>query len=400
MSPAAAAAQDAPAYVVLIDRYMTPEAGTADILAAQRALAAVEDHWLPPSRFDESTPLRRGLGIGYRLGKWFVLDLPQDDFLMVVGHEVFGHGARLREIGAAEITYQFDAPIPYGPGGAATSFNGDLNVTRADALAIDAAGIEAQNVLADHIANQALEAGWLPYRGAWLYAESRLAGLRYIRSVSPQSPPGHDVRSFLEDFNDQCDPPVCAPLPASTLKREALLTLGDPMLAFAGYTWAVSYLVRGRSSGEVPMIPLPHEVHYLPGLRFEMTPYGTAVTTEHDFVRNHRLTRVTAGVGDTGRQHAWDVGVDAHDLLHGAWWHADLRAAVWRQPTLDSTPNSQLFMTGGLAAATARIPFGHGGRVAERLGFLVQGGYKSDGFVRGERLHAGPIVRVGVIISP
>jgi len=393
-----AGAQDEPRYVVVFDQHMTPASGTADLLTIERALAAVEDRWLSPLRFDESTPLTHGLGIGYRLGKWFALDLPQDHFLMVVGHEVFGHGARLREIGAEPIGYQFDAPIPYGPGGAATSFSGDLTVTRADALGIDTAGIEAQNVLADHITGQALEAGWLPYRGAWLYLESRLDGLRYIRSVSPHSSPGHDVRSFLEDFNDGCDPPSCSPLSASTLKRRALLMLGDPMLAYAGYTWAVSYLVQGRSSGGVPMIPLPHDIHYLPALRFEMTPYGTAVTTEHAFVRDHRLTRVTAGFGDTGREHAWDVGVDAHDALHGSWWHADLRAAVWRQPTLDSPPNSQVFMTGGLAAASARIQVGRGGPVAERVNLLVQAGYKSDGFVRGERLHAGPIVRVGVAI--
>jgi hypothetical protein len=396
----ATAAQDEPAYVVVVDPHMTPAAGTIDLLTIERVLAGVEDRWLRPSRFEESTPLTRALGIGYRLGKWFGLDWPQDHFLMVVGHEVFGHGARLREIGAEPISYQFDAPIPYGGGGAVTSFNGYVSATRADVLGVDTAGIEAQNVLADHIGRQATQAAALPYREAWLYLESRLDGLGYIRSVSPNSSPGHDVKSFLDDFNDGCDPPVCTPLPASTLKRRALLMLADPMLAYAGYSWAVSYVVRGHSSSPVPMISLPHDVRYLPALRFEMTPYGTAVTTEHAFVHDHRLTRVTVGVGDTGRQAAWAIGVDAGDLVEGAWWQADVRVDIWRQPTLDTPPNSQVFMTGGLAAATARIPFGRRGPAGRRAGVLVQGGYKSDGFVRGERLHAGPIVRVGVTLRP
>ena len=236
-----------------------------------------------------------------------------------------------------------------------------MSATRADVLAVDTAGIEAQNVLADHIGRQAVRAGSLPYREAWLYLESRLDGLGYIRSVSPNSSPGHDVKAFLDDFNDECDPPVCTPLPASTLKRRALLMLADPMLAYAGYSWAVSYLVLGRSSAAVPTISLPHDIRYLPALRFEMTPYGTAITTEHAFVHDHRLTRVTVGIGDTGRQHAWDVGVAAGDLLQGAWWQADVSVDIWRQPTLDTPPNSQVFMTGGLAAATARIPFGRRG---------------------------------------
>ena len=207
-SPRFAAGQDDRSYIGVFDRDMTPAAGVTDLLTIERALADVEDRWLPPSRFEEPTLLKRALGIGYRFGKWFGLDLPQDHFVMVVGHEMFGHGARLREIGAGDIRYRFDAPIPYGGGGASTEFEGDVLVTRADVIGIDTGGIEAQNVLADRIGRQALAAGALHYREAWLYLESRLDGLRYIRSVSPRSPEGHDVAAFLHDFNDECDPPA------------------------------------------------------------------------------------------------------------------------------------------------------------------------------------------------
>jgi hypothetical protein len=400
LAPGVAAAQDDRPYVVIADRDMTPAAGTADLLTVERVLADIEDRWLPPLRFDESSRLKQALGIGYRFGKWFGLDLPQDHFLMVVGHEVFGHGARLREVGAEGIEYSFDAPIPYGAGGAVTEFEGDLLVTRADALAVDTAGIEAQNVLADRIGREALAAGALHYREAWLYLESRLDGLRYIRSVSPQSPEGHDVRSFLLDFNTDCDPPACAPLDAATLKRRALLMLADPMLAYAGYAWAVSYIAYGRSSSALPMIPLPNDIRYLPAVRFEMTPYGTAVTVDSMFVRDRRFASVSVGVGDTGARHAWDVGVVAPDVLGRPRLRVDLAANLWQQPALDAPPNAQVFMTGGRGSVTARIPLGRQSGGAERVGLVVEGGYKSDGFVRGERLHAGPIVRVGVSFRP
>ena len=386
-------------YVVVFDRDMTPSAGTTDLLTLERAAADVEDRWLAPSRFDESTKTRHALGIGYRFVKWFGLDLPQDHFIMVVGHEVFGHGARLREIDAHGITYGFDVPIPYGPGGAVTEFRGDVVVTRADGLGIDTGGIEAQNVLADHIASQALVADAISYREAWLYLESRLDGLRYIRSVSPQSSEGHDVKSFLLDVNDGCDPPVCTRLSASTLKRRALLMLADPMLVYAGYAWAVSYMVHGRTSGAVPMIALPHGVQYLPALRFEMTPYGTAVTTEHTFVRHDRLASLSVGVGDTGREHAWSVGVAVTNVVQRARLRGDFAVHVWRQPALDASPNAQTFITGALSTATARILFGGDSGLAKRAGALLEVGYKSDGFVRGERLRSGPIVRVGMTFT-
>ena len=396
-SPRFAAGQDDRSYIGVFDRDMTPAAGVTDLLTIERALADVEDRWLPPSRFEEPTRLKRALGIGYRFGKWFGLDLPQDHFVMVVGHEMFGHGARLREIGAGDIRYRFDAPIPYGGGGASTEFEGDVLVTRADVIGIDTGGIEAQNVLADRIGRQALAAAALHYREAWLYLESRLDGLRYIRSVSPRSPEGHDVAAFLHDFNDECDPPACTPLVASALKRRALLMLADPLLAYAAYGWGWSYLVRGRDVAALPMIPLPHDVRYLPALHFEMTPYGTAVTTEHTILRNRRLTSISIGVGDTGRSRAWDLGVVAADVLRRGWLRGDVAVNVWRQPLLDAPPDSQVSRTGGLGAATVRFPVGH--RV-ERAGALVQIGYKSDGFVRGERLHAGPILRIGVTFTP
>lgn len=393
-----ATAQAQPPLAVVVDPYMMPASGAIDLLTAQQALTTVEDRWLPPRRFDESTPVTRTLGIAYRFAKWFGLDLPQDHFLMVVGHEVFGHGARLREVGASGIRYHFDAPIPYGGGGASTEFDGEVRVARADVLAVDTAGIEAQNAIADAIGRRALAGGALPYREAWLYLESRLAGLGYIRSVSPHSEPGHDVASFLLDLNDGCDPPACQPLRGSTLKRRALLMLADPLLAASVYGWAASYLVRGDTALVVPTIPLPRDIRYLPAIRFEMTPYGTEWTMEHNFAVDGRLTSVSVRIGDASGTRAWGVGVVADAIVRRERVTAGVTADLWRQPALDAPPNPKELATGALAMGIAKLALGHRAPV-DRAGVYVQGGYKSAGFVRGERLHAGPILRVGITFS-
>jgi hypothetical protein len=383
---------------VLVDRDMTPAAGAADVLALRRLLASFEDRLLP-ARFSEATPSGNALGILYRVGKWAAIDLPQDSFLMVVAHEMFGHGARLREIGASGVRYQFDAPPPYGDGGAATLVDGmwPHTAARADLLAIDAAGIETQNLLADDISERALARGWLSYRDAWLYAESRLAGLLYIRSVSPQSEPGHDVAQFLNHLNDGCMPPACTPLEPQTLKRHALLMLVDPMLAFSAYEFAAAYLVRGRAAMAVPVIPLGHGFGYLPAVGFAMTPYGTELTTDHYIRSTDRLTRLSVRIGDTGALRTWGIGVQA---AHVAQWDriaVDLSADMWRQPALDALPSATGLKTGGLLAATMHAALGR--RQTSRPWALVaELGYKSDGFARGEWLRAGPIMRVGLAI--
>jgi hypothetical protein len=393
-----ASAQESSGYLIVVDRDMTPAAGTTDLLTLERALVSAEDRVLPPRRFSETTSLRRVLGIAYRIGKFAAIDLPQDYFLMVVGHEVFGHGARLREIDAHGIGYRFDLPIPYGRGGASTDFDADVSATRADVLAIDTGGIEAQNVLAALIGREAVAHGALDYREAWQYLESRIDGLRYIRSVSPSSPPGHDVADFLRDFNDGCVRPTCTPLGGPALKRRALLMLADPLLAYGAYGIVISYAVHGTPSVAVPMIHLPHEIRYLPALRFEMAPYGTEWSTEHDVVIDGRLTAVSVRLGDTGSRRAWGVSMLRTDLARSERASVQLAADVWRQPPLDASPAARLLVTGGRAVATATVAFGRSDP-ARRIGLYVEGGYKSAGFVRGERLRSGAIARAGLAIT-
>jgi hypothetical protein len=387
-----------PAATVLVDQEMTPTAGAADVLAVQGLFGAFEDRLLPV-RLPESTPSGHALGIAYRIGKWAALDLPQDGFLMVAAHEIFGHGARLREIGAAGIGYQFNAPPPYGSGSAATRFDEESfqTASRADRLAIDAAGIEAQNVLADDIAAEALAGGSVSYRAAWLYAQSRIASLLYIRSVSPQSDPGHDVAAFLGDFNSGCVPPVCTPLESASLKNRALLMLADPILALSAYAFVESYLVQGHASGPMPMFSLPHGYAYLPAVGFAMTSYGTEWTTDHYVRARDRLMKFSIRMGDTGAARAWGLGVRAPRAIERGRVVLDLSLDFWRQPPIDASTATASLATGGLAAATVHVALG-GSQAPRRVGLIGEFGCKSDGFVRGERLRGGAIVRVGLTI--
>jgi hypothetical protein len=131
-----------------------------------------------------------------------------------------------------------------------------------------------------------------------------------------------------------------------------------------------------------------------------MTPYGTEWTTEHNVVVRRRLMRGSFRVGETGQRRAWGIGVLATDVVRRGRVAAQISGDVWRQPPLDSLPPSQALITGGLAAGTAQVALGRIRRTSARIGLYLQGGYKSDGFVRGERLRAGPVVRAGLTFIP
>jgi hypothetical protein len=75
-----------------------------------------------------------------------------------------------------------------------------------------------------------------------------------------------------------------------------------------------------------------------------------------------------------------------------------LSADLWRQPPIDASTAHAAPQTGALGAATVRVAL-DGSRQASRVGLIGEFGYKTDGFVRGERLRSGPLVRVGLTIA-
>ena len=384
---------------------MTPAAGAQGLLTVQHLLASAEDRWLPLKIGAERSRPSLAVGILYRAGKWFALDLPQDHFLLVVAHEVFGHGARFRELGDGQIRYGFDAPIPYGSGDAFTRFNGLFPVSPLAQMNISAAGIEAQHALADAIAERAVARGRLHYREAWLYFESRMAAVTYTLSASPTSSEGHDIADYLEAFEKACTAP-CSPLTRNEVQRRALLALADPLLFYSMYGLAVSYIGNGSTTGPMPLIPVGGGVHLMPSLGYALAPYGgewsvrTSIHQEQRAQgRERRITGITLRVGNTGASSTWGFSTRAADVLRVRGLHIGLAVDVWRQPELLADQTSDPQHMGAGAVATVVVPMPQILRSRWTDGIQISAGYKSQGFVPGEQLSGGGVVRAGIALG-
>jgi hypothetical protein len=386
---------------------MTPAAGAQDLLTLQHILASAEDRWLPLKIGTERSRPARALGILYRAGKFFALDLPQDHMFMVVAHEVFGHGTRFRELGDGRQRYGFDAPIPYGSGGAFTKFDGLFPVSPLASLSVSSAGIEAQHSLADAIAERAIARGRLNYREAWLYFESRIAAVDYMLSASPISAEGHDVAEFLDDFQKACVAP-CSPLTRNYVQRRALLALADPLLYYSMYGLAVSYIGNGSTTGPVPLIRAGGGVRLMPSVGYALTPYGAEWTLRTAFHTEQRagtgpraerkITNVTLRVGNTGASTTWGLSARAADVLRLRGLVIALTVNVWKQPELFAAQLSDALHTGGAAVATVVVPIPWKLPSRWAQGIQVSAGYKSRGFVPGEQVSRGPILRAGLTL--
>ena len=399
-----ATAQTSVPHAVVFDSYMTPAAGAADLLALQWIAARAEDRWLPLRLGAERSRPALVLGILYRSGKFLALDVPQDHMLLVVAHEVFGHGARFRELGDGRIRYGFDAPIPYGSGDAFTSFNGRFPVSPLAHLNASAAGLEAQHSLADALAARAVARGRIHYREAWLYFESRLTAMTYILSASPDSAKGHDPADFLEQFETACRAP-CTPLTRRHVQRRALLALGDPLLYYALYGVTASYIGNGEPTGPMPLIPIGKGTRVVPSLGYALAPFGEEwsvrtwfQTEQREDRRTPRLTKLTVRVGNTGAAATWGVSASLADVLRVKGLRVGAGVDVWRQPDLLADQTSDPLHTGAAAMATVVVPLPRFLRSPWSEGLHLTAGYKSQGFVPGEQLSGGAVFRAGLTL--
>jgi hypothetical protein len=374
------------------DPDMTPAAGSAVIDLVATLVGRAQDSVLPPRLFDEDTALRRSAGIAYRFTKLFALDVPEEDWLRVANHEVFGHGARLRERFDGHIGYTIGVPPPYGGGGGSTSFEFDREPTVEEVLAITVGGMEANTVGASRVALRAIRQGEATYRDMLRYLLGRLDAVGYILGTDDDlEEEGHDVSEFIRTLREATD----SDLTAADLRRRAIVGLADPMLGYAVYGLVVTYLWRGDSKLTVPAFHVGG-IRYLPALRFQLTPFGTEWVIDNTFVRAARATHVAVRIGEAPG--ARSFGVSVHRDAVWTWRRAQIDADVyaWHQPRVLDDGGVER-STGVAALATASVPVDV--KWLRWASVVLQGGYKTRGFIEGEPLGAGVVVRAGLALA-
>ena len=382
----AAQAPASPGTPILVDRNMTAGAGATVTNAAGRLAAHVEDRFVPLRLFEERSKLHRAVNATYRLTKLALFDEPQENWLRVANHEVFGHGGRLRDLFSGHIGYELPPPPPYGRGGGATFFNYDRTPTVEEVLAVSAGGMEANYVLARALAQDAMTEGQWHYRDARRYLYAEYDTIRYILGTSDLEREGHDVGDFRRVYNDLARTLEEKTLSARMLRRDALVSFANPMIAYSYYSTFVSYVWGGHTTSPIPMIHFG-ETRYLPMARFHLTSFGTEFVIDNAFVRNGRFTDVTLGAGQTIGARTWSVGLQSTRVASIGRWSIDGSGTIWHRPDWGAQ----------LQATTYR-------EVAQRgqhaLSLVVQGGWKTDGFTPGDRLHEGAFMRVGAALTP
>jgi len=389
------------------DLNMSPYAGGEDLLFATRILEKAETYLLgkSPIAYAKTSYARF-----WRLSELISIWLPLNYLAMVVQHEVFGHGYRLRDLdthGLANVDgYSFEMPPPYGPGGAATYFSAAENFSTTESSAVSSGGVEGTSILALLTKMKWLSAGRIDSRQTVLYLLSEQDLTIYISTLKTKDSrtlAGHDINSYVETLNYTYTEHF---LSRGRLRSLSWINLADPFTFYSIYAW-----FRYLSSGKETRIPMIGSL-YLPGLRLGLTPFGPEVFFENFFSRKKIPLYAYVKWG----RHAGNTYLGAGAYAPLLWtvrkWSFGLRGDLWRQPKLllqpgnvpfeeidfheKPNPDDPLYSD----AEQHEMRFGASGSLittfqgSERIGYEAELGYKSQGFLPGYSLFAYPTVRL------
>lgn len=362
-----------------IDQYASPYMGADLNLAIYRSYMYVDDHYF------NDTEGSKGVGWFMVRGCKLALDDVISEVLMVVQHEVFGHGYRLREYDFSVIGYKIG--IGHGSTGYSLSEFNTLSYPRRAALS--AAGMEANAIFSQKIRENWILDNIVDRREAILYFITYLDQSEYILGTSDESTNlGNDINSYVIAINAWYGN---TQLTKSKLRNYALWDFLDPSLYMSLFSM-VRYLDDGDP--HVPMFMFDKGTYkYNFCGRLLMAPYGPEFQIQNYVLmkKNKQLWQLNVRYGNNSNIQSYGVDLWVKPLWKYKDWSFGNRLFLWYQP--DYLKQNTAYNVGK--------SLGVGEFVSAEYGFnknifaIGEFGYKTAGYIQGIPLGNSWVWRVG-----
>lgn len=364
-------------------------------------MAKGEDEIMPPRMWQENTRLKKLAGIGYRGAKLALLDYPMSYMFMLGNHEIFGHGARAREFGATTLMYELHLPPPYGPGSGAArwSYYPGFKSTYDISATTTMAGDEANSVLAWQMESRFFQSGRIHYHDAMLDFLARNNQLGYIwlqkfyaRKGIPL--PNGDIGSYVFSLNNKYQAQG-KQYSIDRLAAQSLVMLLNPFQYYGVWSMGMDYVIKGKTvTHNLPMIRIG-SWKYLPAAGYNLTPFGSEFILMNYAQKGDRQFQLQLNVGDGYFETFFGGSFTAHRLVKLGRMDMGVQAGGWQQPAIRMGGDSIYYLHGGPGFFT-KLDFTYmPAREHPDSRLYLQVGYKMDGYLMGEPLRHGLILRGG-----
>ena len=352
---------------------------------------------------EETTFGRRALGIVGRAARLLFIDGPITELQTSVIHEVFGHGARARELHLS-VGYQLSLPFPYdsiaGVGANSSGVTTGLQTRYSpNGVELVAAGIESNFFAAYWNEVDVLRAGGrMHYRQMLAYLSGKLHNIQSFNTPQSYDPTvGDDVTNYLFLTEERFDQWTSAERASvqTHLQYAYLTNFIDPMFWLSTYHLLVTYLFRGERTAQLPLLDV-NGVKLFPGTRFNLSPFGAEHYLDVFALHPRGTLILTARVGSSGLASYWGAGAKLFDVSLPLGVTVGGELEVWRQPEILLTQR-YVFDRPDLFGISAAIHAEW--RLLGRVGIVTKVAWKTRGYLMGEPLDSGLYGYLGLSLS-
>ena len=341
-------------YTVLVDKWMTSRSGADLSLSLIELYRNVEDRVLNDNRTGLLSPMAVNI-------LKFPLRFIAISEIVIIQHEIFGHGSRARELDIDVGNYKIG--FLYG----STSYKHDATLPLQKHISLYLGGISGTHVLGERIKQSFFEADGVinPVRGIG-YALSQGDQIQY--SFSDYGGSGHDIKKYMDDMNKIYGKNF---LTEGEIKRAALISAVDPFLFLSLYSFITDQNI------VIPMFKIG-ELKYLPALRSIFTPYGIETKLLNHFIKGDMYGQINLSYGNNKSSKSYSVEANIYNLWMINKLTFNVELALWRQPELFlDRPLKASNKLGGSFNLISEYPFTNKVKVFASLGYKTKG-YKSE----------------------
>ena len=343
----------------------------------------------------------RAVGVLGRLVKEVFLDEALVSVETTFIHEVFGHGARARELGLSA-TYEFALPQPYSF--FLSSHSTFLGLTETNVatgvrdrdIAVTAAGLEANYLTAWWINEQIVASGgWVSASDLDAYLDSKIeyATTFLSRGIRDPALPADDIVAYvneLQDRTNQWRPGDRAGI-AAKLQTAYAWNYVDATFYCAIYSLFVNTLYRGDEYSRLPL-PAAGSVTFYPETRFNLSPFGAEHYLDVFLRRGNLVADVYGRLGSSGLSSYTGGGVRLDGVKPCRWLSLGAEVDVWNQPELLLSQRN-VYDPPELPGFNAAL-YGTA-KVYGALGVTAKLAYKTGGYLMASRSTRGPTATSG-----
>jgi len=389
---------------IIFDEHQSQNFGSSNLITLHKVVYQFEDKHIRDTLFKENNFIKKTGGFGYRMAKLLLLDAQIDCFTALLQHEVFGHGARYRELGYNENSFNLNLYFPFGDGSGFAQRgvlqSGYKSPTYQENISIAIGGVDAEMLLANNLTNQMLLDDTLHYRQGLLYLISQNNGLLYLWKTRLESPTkiksDNDMAAYINDMNFFYAKPNGGTYNLNTLSNQSLISFANPIQLYSAFSILYSYGIKGQKQlKKIPMIKLGN-VRYLPAFNYSLTPFGSQYHFMNYVRYKSMLFNADFMLGNNTFNNFYGVSVKGFNMVNKERITLNFHIDFWNQPNLvldTYLKPTGAYQAGGACKVDIMLrPF----RRQNKIGLFVQTGYKTKGYITGEVLSEFFILRYGL----